>query len=402
MRTLTFVHPNSHSFIDIYEDYAEGIKSHSTENWLIDYKLEYISQGKKSFEKYILELIVENDIETIFFILDSEDLTFDIEFIKILEKHCFIVMNFFDTEYFFEGVDRHYAQFSDLVLLPDYNMKFMYELYDINAICTFSLFDKNKYKDIKIDKDIDVSFVGDINKSNRREYIEYLKDNNIHVKVYGQNSDNGIISFDKMIEVFNRTKINLNFTSYDFKAHQSKAINQRIKQSKGRPIEIALCNVFCLSEEASGIKHMFNLNDEIDVFISKAELLKKIKFYLENSIDRENIANKSFKKANENYTNIVGFKKVFNLIRTIKKRKKYYIEDIEFLNNYISFRYYYMTIAILSFNFKSFIDEFSILFKYKMIYGKSPLVYVLKGILDFLNKFPKLKNRLKQLFKKAI
>jgi len=402
LRTLTFVHPNSHSFIDIYEDYAEGIKTHSSENWIIDYKLKYISQGKKSFEKYILELIVDNNIETIFFILDSEDLTFDIEFIKMLEKHCFIVMNFFDTEYFFEGVDRHYAQFADLVLLPDYNMRFMYELYDVNAICTFSLFAKDKYKNLSINRDIDVSFVGDINKSNRREYIEYLKDNNIHVEVYGKNSDKGIISFDKMIEIFNRTKINLNFTSYDFKAHQSKAINQRIKQSKGRPIEIALCNGFCLSEEASGIKHMFKLDEETDIFMSKEELVEKIKYYLKNSIDRKSIAKASFKRADENYTNIVGFKKVFDLIKDTKKSKKYYIKDTEFLNNYISFRYYYMTIAILNLNFKSFSDELLVLFKYKKLYGKYPLIYIRKGVLDFLNKFPEFKTRLKQLFKKAI
>lgn len=399
MKTLTFAHLNPHSFIDIYEDYAEGIKTYSSKNWLIDYKIEYISQGKKSFEKYILMLIIENNIETIFLILDSEDLTFDIEFINTLEKHCFIVMNFFDTECFFEEIDRYYAQFADLVLLPDYNMKFMYELYDINAICTFSLFDKNKYKNIALDRDIDVSFVGDINKSNRREYIEYLKDNDVNVEVYGQNSENGIISFDKMIEVFNRTKINLNFTSYDFKAYQSKAINQRIKQSKGRPIEIALCNGFCLSEEASGIKHMFNLNDEIDIFISKEELLKKVKYYLENSTYRENIANTSFKRAHENYTNLVGFKKVFDLIKNSEKSKKYYIKDIEFLNNYISFRYYYMTMAILNLNFRSFLDEFSILFKYKRFFGRSSLIYIRKGFSDFLNTFPKFKKTLKEILK---
>lgn len=317
----------------------------------------------------------------------------------MLEKHCFIVMNFFDTEYFFEGVDRHYAQFADLVLLPDYNMKFMYELYDINAICTFSLFGENKYKNIVIDKNIDVSFVGDINKSNRREYINFLKANDINIEVYGQNSDKGIISFDKMIEVFNRTKINLNFTSYDFKAHQSKAINQRIKQSKGRPIEIALCNGFCLSEEASGLKHMFNLNAEIDIFISKEELLKKVKYYLKNSSNREKIESAAYEKAHKNYTNIVGFKKVFDLIENSENSKKYYIKDNDFLNNYISFRYYYITTAILNFNFRSFIDEVSILLKYKKLYGKSPFRYILKGFSDFLNRFPKFKKFLKEILK---
>jgi len=402
LKTLTFAHPNPHSFIDIYEDYVKGIKENSSQNWFVDYKEEYIRKGKRSFEKYILDLIINNNIETIFFVLDSEDLTFDIKFIKQLSKHCFIIMNFFDTEYFFEEVDRHYAQFADLVMLPDYNTKFMYELYDINAICTFSLFDADKYTNTNLSKDIDVSFVGDISKSNRREYIKYLEDKGIVVEIYGKNTDNGIISFEKMIEVFNRTKINLNLTSYDFKAHLSKDINQRIKQSKGRPIEITLCKSFCLSEEASGIKHMFDVDVEIDIFRSKEELLEKIIFYLGNDKIVNKMANDAFDKAKINYTNITGFKKVFDLIRITEKKKKYYIEDNIFLNNYISFRYYYMTIAILNLNFNSFLDELLTLVKYKKLYGNFPLVYIFKGASDFLNRFPKFKNFIKTFKKKII
>ena len=54
-------------------------------------------------------------------------------------------MNFLDPNIFFEIADRYYAQTADLTLLADYLIKYHYEILNIKAICTFSLFDKNYY-----------------------------------------------------------------------------------------------------------------------------------------------------------------------------------------------------------------------------------------------------------------
>jgi hypothetical protein len=395
MRTLTFANINPFGFIDIYDDYVKGIGLNSSKNFFIDYRKEYISFGKKRFETKILNLIEDNKIEIVFFILNSEDLTFDIQFVKEIEKKCFIVMNFFDTENFFEEIDRYYAQLADLIILPDYKAKYLYELYDMYAICTFSLYDRDKYKYLNLNRDIDVSFVGDINKSNRREYINYLRENGIKVEVFGQNTENGIIPFEKMIEIFNRSKINLNFTSYDFRALLSKNINQRVKQSKGRPIEISLCNSFCLSEKSTSIEYMFDIGKDIDIFYDKKSLLDKIEFYLSNFDKIETISNSAYSKAIEKYSVENGFKSIFDLIKNMKKREKYLILDGEFMDNFITFRFYYITRAILNLNFSNFKDEFILIAKHRRIYIRNSFIYIFKGLSDYLNRFPKFKQLLK-------
>ena len=173
------------------------------------------------------------------------------------------------------------------MLLPDYLSKFRYELLNINALCTFSLFDKQYYKKLDAkEKSIDVSFVGDMAKGNRREYIDYLSANSIPIKCYGHNTENGPVDFEKMIDVFNRSKININFTGAvdNSSLILGSGINNRIKQSKGRPVEIALCGGFVLTEYAPGIENMFEIGKEMGVFHSAEELAEKNKILSQERI----------------------------------------------------------------------------------------------------------------------
>ncbi|TRZ92017.1 MAG: glycosyltransferase family 1 protein [Methanosarcinales archaeon] len=392
-------------FIDgnrVFEDYCNGIKAHSGNYYYVDYIHQYFIDGKDKFEKQIEELVVDKKIDCIFFIWWSCDLTFDLRFIEKLSSLTTIVINYFDTEYFFEGVDRYYAQLADLVILPDCLARYKYEQLNINALTTFAMYDRNFYiKNDSVNKSIDVSFVGNLKQSNRKEYVDYLKMHGISVKTYGVGSDNGFVSFEEMVNIFNKSKINLNFTAIsDSKNYVIKPpiINQRIKQSKGRPIEIALSGGFVLSEYAPGIEEMFSIGREIDVFNTKEELLEKIEYYLSNENKRAEIAARGYAMALRSYDSVSGFENVFNRIKYLgrSKNKTIYI-DREFSDNFISYRFFYILQFLLNGRLKNIPAELRIILKYKSINLKKSFHFAVKGFLYYMRAHPRLESKLKLL-----
>ena len=342
----------------IFEDYCNGIKAHSGNYYFVDYIHLYSIEGKGRSEKQIQKFVIDKNIDCIFFIWWSCDLTFDLQFIEKLSSLATIVMNYFDTEYFFEGVDRYYAQLADLVILPDCLSRYQYRQLDINALTTFSLYDKDFYsKNDGIGKSIDVSFVGNLKQSNRKAYIDYLKTNGIAVETFGVGSDNGFVSNQEMVEVFNKSKINLSFTMTSDRRNyviNPPAISERVKQSKGRPSEIALSGGFILSENAPGIEEMYSIGQQMDVFKTKEDLLEKIRYYLANEQKREEISAAGYQRALNDYDAISGFKKVFSKIEELGRscNKTLYM-DREFIDNFVAYRFFYIFQFLLNGKFKN-------------------------------------------------
>lgn len=383
----------------VFENYCNGIKANSNNYCFVDYIDLYLQAGKKMFEKRIEDMVMEKKINYIFFILGSSDLTFDIHFIEKLSKMSFITMNFFDTEYYFDSVDKYYAQAADLVLLSDYMSKFRYELLNINALGTFALFDKNLYSTCDgLEKNIDVTFVGNILNGNRKKYIEYLAGNGIKIEPYGEGTSNGYVNFIEMIDIFRTSKINLNFTGTNNNSTLfGLNINNRIRQCKGRPIEIALCGGFVLSEYAPGMENMFEIGKEIDVFHTREELLEKIRYYLVNEKEREGIAKRGHERALRDYDAETAFAKIFNNIdRYVKKDPNIYLDD-DFIKNYATFRFFYIGLCLLNKKYKNMFKEFCILFKYRRINYRNACKYLRYSVSVFFYRHKKIKNILKRV-----
>lgn len=352
----------------IYNSYTKGITNNFPNAVVIDYFNLYFEKGHEGFEQTILEQIALHSIDTIFINFVSGDLTFDLYFLEKLSKECFLLMNFYDTELFFEPIDRYYAQCADLVLLPTAShFTYSYSLLGIPAISTLSLFDSTLYQKQTIPKDIDISFVGDVSKKSRRDFIEYLRFKGYHVETFGYGSSNGTVSFEQMIEIFNRSKINLNFSDTvderTFNTHSNTNyalvpnIMRYMTQIKGRSIEVALCGGFVLSQYATGIEELFEEN-EMAVFTTKEELLEKVKFYLSVSEEREKMAKKAHAKALKHYDATKAFATIFAQLDTYKRIPKIIYTDQSFLSHYTTYH------ALYFFNF---------LFKKKFSYVKEEL-----------------------------
>jgi len=368
----------------IYNAYIRGIESQCKSIHFVDYFDQVGALGKSGFEQQIIDILEKEKINLIFMIFVSGDPSLDPYFIQKIAQNRFMAMVFWDTEQFFEQIDRYYMQLADLVLLPA-NYEYIYKLkmIGINAICPFSLFDSSKYKPSVTSKmqSIDVSFVGEVTKGARKEYISYLLENGINIQTYGSGTKNGKVSFEKVVEIFNTSKINLSFTgTYDNSVYTyCSNINNRIMQNKGKPIEIALCGGFVLTEYVPGIEKVFNEND-IDTFLSKEELLEKINYYLENANKRIHMSNRAYEHAKKNYDSILAFSKIFDTIRSITpKKNKTVILDKVFIEIYNTFHIFYFLAFLKQGRIQLMIEELK-------VFTKNP-IFIARDVLDHVKYY---------------
>ncbi|SVD59270.1 uncharacterized protein METZ01_LOCUS412124, partial [marine metagenome] len=121
------------------------------------------------------------------------------------------------------------------------------------------------FKDHKLKKDIDVLFFG--RKSiERKNYISFIKDNNIKIKVIGWEGPDSI-SDEDLSKIISRSKIVVNFTetSNKYKKYNQKKLHNNQKQLKGRIWQAGLCKAACVSENFPAKEIIFN-DEQIAIF----------------------------------------------------------------------------------------------------------------------------------------
>lgn len=155
-------------------------------------------------------------------------------------------------------------------------------------------------------KDIAVSHIGQIY-GIRREYITRLEDSGIVVESWGKGSKYGYVSIGKMAEIFNRSKINLNFCN---------PFHGNIPQRKARPFEITGSGGFLLTDYADGMEDCFEINKEMVVFKDKTDLVDKVKYYLEHDKERDQITEAGYKRAIACHNFIDRWKEIFTHVES--------------------------------------------------------------------------------------
>lgn len=317
-------------------------------------------------EKYIEELIVEKGIDIVFISMPIGGALLDPLFINKLSSSVKILMVFTDLELYFESIDRYYAQAADMVLClgsPAYSE--MLKLYGVNAYQAYSLYDSRIFMDRKINRDIDVLFVGDMTRPNRLEYIEYLKDNGIDVQSYGYKSANGLVSNEKMIELYNRSKITINFSgthNNSGDALYTKNINHKVPQLKGRVTEASMCGSLVLTED-DGSDLRYSVGEHLDTFLNKTELLDKVRRYLGDDDLRARIAENGKLFSIDNYDNYTVFSRIMEQVMRLERKEKEILLDDEFRSVYADTHYQLLLRMLVLGKYKSAYDELVYLWK---------------------------------------
>lgn len=190
-------------------------------------------------------------------------------------------------------------------------------------------------------KKYDVSFVGGYHPY-RAWCIQKLRGAGINVNVWGIGWKAGTLDQAGMVEIFNQSKINLNLSnneSFDLRfvfclsrpileslRVIKKTFNSLIKQDaktlemvKARHFEINSCGGFQLSFYAEGLEQHYRIGEEIAIYQSADEMIEKVKYYLDNEKEREEIAMNGYERTLKDHTLQQRFTNLFNDIERQKK-----------------------------------------------------------------------------------
>jgi len=386
-------------YTDIGADFTNMLVKDSAH--FIEYSDIYLIHGFKYTHQYIIDYVRNHCINVI--ILTQATLYLDVEFFHALQKNVFMVLTVSDTEHYFEVIDQYLAQTMDLVLVTDFATPGMLKCMGIDTFTYWGIFSSLKFKKIfGVSKSIDISFVGLIkDKFLRASYIDYLKSNGVEVDIYGDDSSKGRISFDEKINLYNTSKINLNFSGVAEKTRFTRNLNihKRRFQIKARVFEAALCGGFVLTEYAYGIENLFIPGQEIETFIDRDELLDKSCYYLKNDDQREKIALKGYQRAIKDFDALTAVPRLINEI-DIRRRKKKNIYpvlylDKTFLINYVTFRFFLICKFIKSGKLRCMVEEILIILKHRSIDLYQVRVYLFEEIIYKICFFKKIRDLLR-------
>jgi spore maturation protein CgeB len=119
----------------------------------------------------------------------------------------------------------------------------------------------------------DVSFVGACY-GQRPVYINYLKRYGIKVEVFGHGWPNGSVSEDEMVEIYNRSRINLGFSGIGYSMKEMCL--------KGRDFEVPMTGALYLTSEQHDLYRVYKVGEEVVTYRGKSDCLSKIRYLLDH------------------------------------------------------------------------------------------------------------------------
>ncbi len=188
-----------------------------------------------------------------------------------------------------------------------------------------------------------ITFVGK-NYGNRGQYIADLKQAGLPAEGYGGGWEGGRVDFNKMLEIFSFSKINLNFTEspymtakdrqkvlaklfvkkelgqyklniQHFWSNLKSAIGTQRRQIKGRTFEVPACGGFLLTGDADNLRDYYVDGKEIVIFKDRTDLAEKCKYYLEHENERQNIARAGYERTLKEHTYEQRFREIFKALQ---------------------------------------------------------------------------------------
>jgi hypothetical protein len=164
-----------------------------------------------------------------------------------------------------------------------------------NGLVKKSYWFPNSYPDelmylLDIKKTVDIGFCGNV--LNRGHVIDSLDK-------YGIKKDIFVIG-DDMVKVINSYKIHLN-------CNISNDINYRTFETCG-------CGTMLLTNYTPGLEKMFDIGKEIVVYTSIEDLDNKVKYYLENEDERNQIAEAGHQRVKRDHTYFERSKRLIEII----------------------------------------------------------------------------------------
>ena len=286
---------------------------------LFDFAAEMSALGKAGMNRKLVERVEQEQPSLALFSLYTDQ--FEAETIQTLRQYT-QTLCFFHDDTWRVTFSRYWAEKFDYFTTPDVYGEYKYTALGIKTGLHFPFgCNQQVFKKIDLPKKYDVSFVGSWHPM-REWLIKRLRKAGFSVKAAGFGWPEGTLDYDEMVQIFNESKINLNFsnsTSWDIRYLLSSPralLNslrspKTIEQIKARHFEISSCGAFQLSYYVEGLERQYVIGEEIAIYLDQEDLIQKVKFYLNNDSLREKIAERAYHRSLRQHTFERRFNEVF-------------------------------------------------------------------------------------------
>jgi len=300
---------------------------------LLDTRINFYRYGKEVLNQKIIKIVKNEKPDYILFELGYDEISLETfgKIRKILPNTKLLV-HLGDDNWKFDDFSRYYALFFDYILVSEKDDSY-YKKDGIKNTLFVGGANLNMFNPMSIEKKYDVTFIGTPIRD-RPDFLRFLIKNNIDVKIFSEGWSRypdlkdawmGFLDENKIKEIINSSKINLNFSKTFIKC-------KRDTQMKGRIFEVLACKSFLLTEYFHGIKQYLDDADKIS-FKTKKELLGKIKYFLKNEKEREKLTEKLHQKIIKEFVWEKHLEKAFKEI--IKRDKIFIHKSLQQINKKI-------------------------------------------------------------------
>jgi spore maturation protein CgeB len=311
------------------------------EHFAFDEKMREL--GRDGMNQALIDKVLETKPDLLFTFLFTEEIKKEtIEYIT--KKTSTKTLNWFaDDNWRFPVFSKFWTPLFTAVTTTDSLAFEKYKVLGLNAIKTMWGANTILYKPQDPSKDpgtYKITFVGK-SYGKRNEYIKILQKHKLHAQGFGKGWSSGVISFEKMLEIFSFSKINLNFSESpfftikdkmkalaklfvskelgeyklnvkNFTSNLESAIQGQRRTIKTRTFEIPACGGFLLTGKPDeDISPYYTPGKEIEVYSSLNELKAKCEYYLNNEQARNVIAKAGYERTIKDHSYIQRFFEIF-------------------------------------------------------------------------------------------
>ncbi len=255
--------------------------------------------------------------------------------INEIRRMGIITINFYCNNIHQFDMVSEISPYYDYCMFPEKDAYNKYLKIQANPIHIQMAANPRVYRPYQVPKKYDVMFVGQ-KYLNRYDYISYLFNNNIDIHVWGPywgqkeksfmrsvaellkprpigKNIHGLLTDEEMIKMYSQSILSLNFSEVlvQDNAEDSGYIKRHIRL---RDFEGPMCGACYFTGYQEEIMEYYEVDKEIVCYETKEELLDKVKYYLKNPQQAEQIGIAGYKRATKDHTWENRFKKLFDKI----------------------------------------------------------------------------------------
>lgn len=323
------------TFFKFFEDQGHVVD-------LYDYTSRYLFEGQKRMAAELIARTRTNKYDLIFTVpFTNQFSSVELRLLTLKYSRAISVAWMCDDKWRWESYSKYLAHDFDYVVTtdPDSIAKYLSINYN-RAILSQWAHNPTIYRKYQTRKKYDVSFVGGI--SPWRAYvIDQLKKQSINVHCFGSGWENGRVTLDDTVEIYNQSKIVLNLSNstqlnlpFLFTFHQPHKFStpketlyvmapglveyliskKRVEDIKARFFEVTGAGAFLLSYSVKYLDRYLTPGKEFVQYESLKTLVPLIRYYLKHDAEREKIALAGYHRTHSFHTYGQRFEAIFRQI----------------------------------------------------------------------------------------